>query len=58
MYAYEQASVVLTNIHVQGNVYQPDVYGGAFNLDGNATLNLSACTVGSVHAQQGACVQQ
>lgn len=53
MYGYGQADVVFTSCHIYGNISQPDVYGGAFHLDGNATLRVLDCMVAGFHALQG-----
>jgi predicted outer membrane repeat protein len=53
LYLLDKAMAKLTGCYVTGSMYQPDVYGGAFNMDGNATLTLSLCTVDGMHAQRG-----
>jgi hypothetical protein len=56
MYVTKGASVVLRACDIQGKVYQPDVYGGAFNLEEKATLELLSCTMSGMHAFRGGAI--
>ena len=49
----KQAAVVLDNCLVHGSAQQLAVWGGVFNVDGESTLNMSACTFIGVQADAG-----
>jgi predicted outer membrane repeat protein len=53
LYGRKNTLAKLTACRVTGNMYQPDVEGGAFFIDGNATLNMASCKVDGMHAQRG-----
>jgi hypothetical protein len=56
MYVNEDAKVVLRACDIQGKVAQPDVFGGAFNLEGKARLELLSCTMSHLHASPGGAI--
>jgi predicted outer membrane repeat protein len=51
--AHDRTALVLTSCHILGKINQPEVYGGAFNLDGNTTLKMVSCAMSDFHVQRG-----
>lgn len=53
LYASAMAQVNLKDCIVSGGVRGPGVVGGAFNIEGNVRLTMSACTIADYNAQFG-----
>jgi predicted outer membrane repeat protein len=53
LYATDMAEVNLRNCKVSGFAQAPGVTGGAFNINGNVKLTLSACTIADYSAGYG-----
>lgn len=56
VFAAGQAVLAFKGGYAQGCMHPRGLSGGAFCIDGNATLNMTSCTLSGMHAERGGCI--